>query len=225
MNNSNKANCCTPNQESKNNTDCCISNTNSKNKNGGMKKKIGVGILGLALIFAFMTAFKGSPKAEISCTTVVNTPTLSIADFEWIKTDKKVAYVVLKGNNTNQNQEITLKVESIINELNETDGSAHFLALEANNPNYQDVVSKLKIEEMPSIVVLGKSTLIINGSEVNSTKLIRSYDAVLTPKASCSPAEKEACAGKNYTSYDSNAKVSCTPKQKAACAGFKKSNK
>ncbi|MBA6157299.1 hypothetical protein H3Z83_12345 [Tenacibaculum sp. S7007] len=224
MDNSNNANGCTPNQESKNNTDCCTSNTNSKNKNGRMKKKIGLGILGLALIFAFMTAFKGSSKAEISCITAANTPTLSIADFEWIKTDKKVAYVVLKGNNTNQNQEITLKVESIINELNETDGSAHFLALEANNPNYQDVVSKLKIEETPSIVVLGKSALIINGSEVNSAKLIRAYDVVLTPKASCSPAEKAACAEKNNTSYDLKAKVSCTPQQKAACSGSKKTN-
>lgn len=216
MDNSNTTNCCTPNQESKNNTDCCVPNNNSSNKNFVMKKKFGLGILGLAFIFAFITAFKSSPKAEVSCIKTINTPTLSIADFGWIKTDKKVAYVVLKGNNTSQNKEMTSKVESIVNELNTTEGSAYFIALEAGNANYKDVVSKLKIEKTPSIVVLGKSATKINAKDVNSMNLIRAYDAVLTTKASCTTTKNASCTGES--------KTSCSPKQKAACSGSKTLN-
>ncbi len=182
-----------------------------------MKKKFGLGILSLALVLALTTAFKGSAVAEVSCTT--DSTTLSIADFEWIKTDKKVAYIVLKGNDPNKNQKITSKVESIVEELNETGESAYFLALEESDEHHKDTVSKLKIEETPHVAILGKSVSTIAGAEVNSAKLIRAYDAALSSKASCSPAEKATCAGKSNASCDPKAKTTCSPEQKATCDG------
>ena len=72
MDNSNSTNCCAPNQESNANADCCTSNDNASNKNAGMKKKIGLGILGLAFVFALTTAFKGTTETKASYITTAN---------------------------------------------------------------------------------------------------------------------------------------------------------
>jgi len=210
--------------EQTNNVDCCGPTDDSSNKNKGVKKAFGLGIFGLALILALTTAFKGSGETlAVSCTTVENSETVSKEDFKWLKTDKNVAYILLKGKDAGQNEKLALKVGGIVNELNETDGSAYFLALEATNANYLDVVSKLKIEKNPSVAVLGKSVSIIKGEHINSAQLIRAYDAVLAAKASCSPAEKASCAGESKPSCDlKTAKASCTPQQKASCAGSKR---
>ncbi len=222
MENSTNENCCSPNTKTSSNIDCCSTNSNSSDKNTKMKKNFGFIIFGLALLIAITTAFKGSTKNEVSCSnTTLNVPTISITDFEWIQTNKKVAYIFLKGNDASENSKISLKVKSIVDELNEIEGSAYFLTLDVNNLNYQDVVSKLNIEDTPSIVVLGKNSSIINGENINSTKLIRAYDAVLISKSSCSPSEKKSCTEKSKASCNSEIKKSCTPKQKAACAGSK----
>lgn len=211
--------------ENTNNANCCTPNDNTLNKNKSVKNTFGLGILGLALILALTTAFKGSEKPLATSCSIENSGTPSKSDFKWIKTQKDVVYLLLKGNDVNQNEKLTLKVDGIVNELNETDGSAYFLVLEATNPHYQELVSKLKIEDIPSLVVLGKSASILKGEEINSAKLIRAYDAALTEKTSCSPAKKASCVGKSNASCDPKAvKASCTSKQKAACADSKKSN-
>jgi len=214
MENSNNTNCCSPNQESNNTTNCCTPTSNISNNNKGVKKKLGLGIIGLALIFAITTAFKGEVIPVTSCTSEVDGTTPSMKDFKWLKTNKKVAYVFLKGNNEPLNKKISIKVNSIITELNETDGSASFLELDVKNENYQDLVSKAKISDIPSVAILGKgATTIINGAFINSAKLIRAYDIAFTV-TSCAPNAKSP--------YNPNTKNSCTTQQKTACSGSKK---
>ncbi|CAM1352951.1 hypothetical protein [Tenacibaculum halocynthiae] len=220
MNKSNRTNCCTPNEELKDNTDCCT----SQNRNVSMKQKIGLFILGLALIFALNTAFKEVVTDNDACKTTEGLVTISINDFAWIKTNKKVVYIVLKGNDSSQNKKIISKVSNTVNELNETESSADLLVLESNTSNYNDIVSKLKIEEIPSIAVVGKSTSIIKAINVNSIKLIRAYDTAIVTSATCSTSEKNSCIESSKVSCDSNQRATCSPKQTATCNGLKKSN-
>ncbi|WP_299158250.1 hypothetical protein [uncultured Tenacibaculum sp.] len=211
MQNTENLDCCSPKSE----PNCCDPN-DEKNKNKGIKIKFGLGIFALAFILALTSAFKGVTTKEITCTTTSKVIT-SKNDFKWLKTDKEVTYLLLKGNDVSENEKINSKIENVVSELNNSDGSAYYLALEVNEENYLDVVSKLNIEVVPATVVLGKSALVVKESAINITTLIRAYETVLTSKMSCSSNQKVACSEKSKASCDKKTKASCTTQQKAAC--------
>ncbi len=195
------SNCCSPNQDA--NSNCCPPNSTTENKVGkeknpqGFKQKIGLLIMGLAIVFAISTAFKSNDITDLPP---------SIEDFEWLETDKKVAYILLEGTDEQKNEKIAGKVKSVVDELNETDGSAYFATLNLDNEHYEKFVEEIGIEETPSVAVLGRggNVSLLNAS-VSSLKLVKAYVSATTPAASCnpaacSPAAKAKCAAKKSKS-------------------------
>ena len=118
-------------------------------------------------------------------------PPPSIEDFKWLDTDEKVAYIFLKGVDESQNEKLTERIETIVKELNETDGSAYFTSLNSDNEHFEDVVERTGVKDLPTVVVLGRGCkLSLISENVNSTKLIRAYVSATTPAASCAPGGK-----------------------------------
>ena len=202
MENSKKSNCCAPNQEATSN--CCPPSTTNENNatkeksTKGFKQKIGMLILGLAVIFAMTTAFKNNGS-------IGDLPP-SIEDFTWLETDKKVAYVLIEGADDTKNEKMALKVTSFVEELNETEGSAYFTQLNAANEHYENFVEKIGVEETPTIVVLGRggNTSLLSTS-INSINLVKAYVSATTQAtscnpAACSPADKAKCVAKKSKS-------------------------
>lgn len=190
MENSNNSNCCppTPNE----NTNCC---SPAPKKDKGVKRKLGVGILGLAVILATTYAFK--IESNTTNTEDSTCEVSTIESFEWIKTDKKVAFILLKGNDKAKNNKVAEEVKSVIAEINETDGSAYFKELDSKSVAYTDLVEKEKIKDFPSVVVLGKNSKssVLSGN-VSSIKLVRAYDLAATAVPSCSASQKTSCCKK-----------------------------
>ncbi|MCF2875212.1 MULTISPECIES: hypothetical protein [unclassified Tenacibaculum] len=194
--------------------DSCPSNCCSPNKKGGnkgMKIKLGLGIFTLAFILAITSAFKEATSAESGCSSITK-EVVSKDDFKWIATDKEVVYVFLKGNDSNKNKVISNITRNVVSELNSSEGAADYLELEKTENNFKEVVSKLNIKEIPTIVVLGKGVSIVKN--IHLTTLIRAYDSVLDSKVSCSVNSKASC--------NTKLKETCATKQKASC---KSSNK
>ncbi len=194
--------------EKSNNVSCCTSTSNEKSnccppalkKGKGTKGKLGLGLLGLAVVLASLSAFKMETKA--ACSGDVSCEVLTLKDFDWIKTDKKVAFILLKGNDEAKNQKVAKEVKLVIDEINETEGSAYFQALESTSAEYDDLVKKENINEFPAIVVLGKhSKSSVLSGKINSIKLVRAYDLAAVTQPSCGPGQK----------------TSCSPSQKASC--------
>ncbi len=206
MENLHNSDCCSPNQET--NSNCCTPATLPVEKNeGGFKKKFGLLILGLAFVLAVSSAFKITTS-----TNEIGFLPPAIEDFEWMDTDKEVAYVLLKGDNEEQNKQLSSQISEVVLELNGTDGSAGHFELTPSYEQYADFVETTGVESVPTVVVLGRggNLSLLNGDSVSSIKLYKAYLAATTPAASCNPA---ACASSK----------SCTPAQKAKC-GVKKSN-
>jgi len=182
-----KSNCCTAAQASDSN--CCTTNQPT------VKKKIGTFLMGLALVFAVSSAFKNASGD------VVEALPPSIEDFDWIKTDKKVVYLLLEGKDAVQNRAMTSNVETVVNDLNDTDGSAHFKLVA--DENTQELMQKTAVEKTPSVVVLGRGTaMTILSESVSIVKLFKAYITATTPisdcssSTSCSAAKKSSCCSK-----------------------------
>lgn len=182
-----KSNGCT----SASNSNCCTTNATSHQYT--VKKKIGTFLIGLAIIFAVSSAFSNANVAA-------SIPP-SIEDFDWLKTDKKVAYILLEGKDATKNTNLVATVKSVVDELNNTDGSAHFEIVAEENT--QDFIQKTAIEKRPSVVVLGKGTAMTVLSEsVSMVKLFKAYITATTPvkscsaSSSCSSSKKSACCSK-----------------------------
>lgn len=192
------SNCCSPNQN--NTTNCCPSTETKKVR---VKKSIGFFVLGLAFVFAISSAFRTATSAND-----MGAMPPSIEDFEWMKTDKEVAYVFIKGDEKEANEALSSKVLAIVEDLNETDGSAEYFELFPSLKYYNSFIATIGVETTPSIVVLGRlGTLsIVNSESVSSMKLYKAYMAAITPPASCA------------SSKNCKPSSSCTPAQKAKCA-------
>ncbi len=190
MENSNNSNCCPPTPNA--NTSCC---SPAPKKDKGVKRKLGVGILGLAVILATTSAFK--IESNITKPEDVSCEASTIESFEWIKTDKKVVFLLLKGDDESKNNKVAEEVKSVIAEINETDGSAYFKGLESESTAYIDLVKKEKIKEFPAVVVLGKNSQpsVLSG-KISAIKLVRAYDLAAVPISSCSPSQKTSCCTK-----------------------------
>lgn len=201
------SNCCSPNQDS--NSNCCTTPTPVKdNSKKDMKKKIGMFLMGLALVFAISSAFKIATNSSDEFSLLPP----SIEDFEWMETDKKVAYVLLKGEEKEQNKLLATQINKVVQELNGSDGSAEYYKLNSTHQHYESFIEKTGVETIPSVVVLGRggNLSLLPSESVNSIKLLRAYVSATTPAVSCNPA---ACSPSK----------TCTPAQKAKC-GTKKVN-
>ncbi len=207
------SNCCTPNQN--NNTNCCPPSTPPvEEKKGGLKKGLGLIILGLALVFAVSSAFRTA-----SNTNEIGVSPPSIEDFEWMETDKEAAYVLVKGEEEEQNKQLSTKITEVVLELNGTDGSAEYFELYSSLEHYKNFVETTGVEETPVVVVVGRigNLSLVDSESVSSIKLYKAYVAATTPPASCNPA---ACAPSKSCkpSKDCKPSISCTPAQRAKCA-------
>ena len=195
------SNCCTPNQN--NNTNCCAPDTPPvEEQKVGLKKGLGLFILGLALVFAISSAFRTAAN-----TNEMGVLSPSIEDFAWMETDKETAYILVKGEEEEQNKQLSSKVSEVVLELNETDGSAEYFELSPSLQHYQNFVETIGVEETPAVVVLGRigNLSLFDSESISSIKLYKAYVVATTPPASCNPA---ACKPSK----------SCTPAQRAKCA-------
>ena len=194
-----KSNCCVSDQDA--NNSCCES---SSNQGINLKKKMGTVLMGLALVLAVSTAFKNANEG-----TVEYMPPISIDDFKWLKTTKKVAYVLVKGADDNANKLMTDLGRSVVKELKETDESADFITLETTNPNSSDFIEKIGVKSKPTIVVLGRGgTVSLLSESVSTIRLFKAYVAATTPISSCQPSN---CSSTK----------SCTSTKKSTCCSKK----
>lgn len=202
MENLHNSNCCSPDQN--NNISCCSPNSLPpvEEKKGDFKKRLGLFIMGLALVFAISSAFKTA-----SNTNEIGVLPPSIEDFEWMETDKEAAYILVKGGEEEQNKLLSTKVSEVVLELNGTDGSAEYFELSPSLEHYNSFVETTGVVETPAVVVLGRigNLSLFDSESISSIKLYKAYVAATTPPASCDPA---ACKPSK----------SCTPAQKAKCA-------
>ena len=204
-----KSSCCPPNQEI--DSSCCTA-TKVSDKRVGFRKGIGSLILGLALVLSLSSAFKIATGSDGTLLPP------SIEDFGWMDTNKEVAYVLLKGENEEENNNISVQVESVIEELSKSEEPVEYYELTANDEHYSSFIKEIGIEQVPSIVALGRigSLTLLSGEDISALKLYKAYISATTPAASCNPAAcKPSASGK--------LSKSCTPAQKAKC-GPKKSN-
>ena len=194
------SNCCTPNQN--NTTNCCPPKTPPvEEKKVALKKGLGFFTLGLALFFAVSSAFRTS-----SNTNDISLLSPSIENFEWMETDKEVAYILVEGEDEDRNKQLSTKAGEVVLELNGTDGSAAYFELSPSLEHYKNFVETTGVVETPTIVVLGRvgNLSLFKSESVSSIKLYKAYVAATTP-TSCNPA---ACKPTK----------SCTPAQRAKCA-------
>ena len=188
--------CCSTNTDA--NTDCCTKVP--PQKTGGVKKKLSITLFGLAIIMAISAAFKsGNLNADSAVATTQGTACgmPSIQDLKWLKTDKKVAYILLKGEDELQNRKLSELITTTVSELNESDGSADYLQLDSKDKNYQDLTEKANVKVIPSIAVLGRgcTSSLVHGN-VNSTRLIKAYISASTPASSCTSSGTSSCCSK-----------------------------
>ncbi len=196
-------NCCSTKEN--NNSNCCPPPIEKDTNVMGMKKKVGTFLLGLAIILGISSAFKAATQ-----TNDIGVLPPSIEDFEWLETDKEVAYVFLKGKEEEQNKLLSKQIIDVLLELNESGDSAEYYELSSTHQHYNDFMKQTSVETVPTLVVLGRGgeLSLINEESMNSIKLFKAYVAATTPVTSCKPS---SC----------NPSKKCTPAQKAKC-GVKK---
>lgn len=173
------SNCCTPNKNG--NSDCNQIPVDSGNK---MKKNIGMFIMGLALLLAISSAFK---TANYNEEIMISSP--SIEDFDWMETDKKVAYVLIQGSEKEENKLITNKLKDVVLELNSTDGSAEFFSINSSHQQYENFMEEFEISSLPTVVILGRvgSHNILSIEQTNFLKLMSGYISATTKSLICNP--------------------------------------
>lgn len=201
MENLHNSNCCSPNQNA--NSSCCPQSTPSvEGKKGDFKKRLGLFIMGLALFFAISSAFRTASNIN-----EIGVLPPSIEDFEWMETDKEAAYVLVNGEDEEENKLLSNKVSEVVLELNGTDDSVEYFELSPSLEHYKSFVETIGVEKTPAVVVLGRigNLSLFDSESVSSIKLYKAYVAATTSPASCDPA---ACKPSK----------SCTPAQKAKCA-------
>ncbi len=207
MENSQNSNCCSQNQTA--NSSCCPPTVPvpapEKNKKE-YKKSLGLIILGLAFVLAISSAFRTAIGSKDGLSSLLP----SIEDFEWMETDEEVVYVLLKGDDENQNKQLSKQVDAVVMELKDTEDSVEYYELNPSHQHYSSFKEKTSVEETPSVVVLGRggNISLLDSESVNSLKLFRAYVSATTPIASCNPA---ACKSSK----------TCSPEQKARCAAKK----
>lgn len=186
-NDQNNPNCCDSTSES--GTNCC--STTEQQNSKSIKKKLGITLLGLAILLAITSAFSyqehGDNKNTSNTTESGSCGVPSIKDLKWLKTNKKVAFILLPGTDEAQNKKLSDQVKNTVDELNETDGSAYYQELTYQSKEYKDLNTQANISQFPSVAVLGRGcTSSVLSSKINSTKLIKAYVAATTPASSCS---------------------------------------
>lgn len=215
-NSENEENCCSSDQG--NNSSCCPPATPlTSEKKGGFKNNLGMLLLGFAFILAISSAFK------IATATVAEIP-LSINDFEWMDTDKEVAFVLIKGEDKEENKRLSAHLSDVIAELNDSEESAAQFELTSTFDQYEGFVKTTGASSEASVVVLGRlgNPSILDIESISAIKLYKAYLTAISPASSCDPAScdpSKSCS----PSKTCDPSKSCTPAQKAAC-GVKKSN-
>lgn len=176
-------NCCSPSSNS--NQNCCTPGP-VNDKSQKVKHGIGVVILCLAVVLAITSAFTKKEKEKCATDMISKTPLLT--DFNWLQTEKKVAFVFLEGENIGENDKIQHKTIEVMQELNEEGESVFFKRVKKGTNQYNEVIGKAKIKNVPAVLVLGRkcNSSILNG-KINSTHLVKAYMAASSTAPSCSP--------------------------------------
>ena len=172
---------------------CCATNESPKKRS--WKKISAILVLSLAMILAISAAANTGQETHTSQSTSSDCGLPSITDFDWIETDKKVAFVLLKGAEETSNTKVESKLETVHFELNESGGSAALFVLDEADKHFAEIKETCKVKSFPAIAILGRGcqSSVLAG-DINSTRLIKAYILASTPASSCAKGGSSCCS-------------------------------